>query len=115
MLHKHGLRVQEVSLSLWVTTEDFVRNEDMYVRAGDIERVSRFIVAIYDEENHYSHTVSRYAMEHETEALRSALLSHVPDNLQNSDRFEMTLHPGFCIEKEKTPDLSKFVLGLSHV
>lgn len=115
MSHKHGLKVRDISLSLWVTAEDFTRRNGIYLSAGEVENVNRFVVSVFDEANGYSHTVSRYAVARETEAMRSALLSHVPNDLQNSDRFELSVHPGFCIEREKTPDLNRFVLGLSHV
>lgn len=112
MQTRHGFTFEEYSLCMWVSSEEFDKKADLYSHSGEVEDVSRFNIEIYDDNYHYTYTVSRFVREDESEDFNQIVLSHVPDEVRASDRFIMTVVPGYCIVKENAPDRERFVLGL---
>ncbi len=113
MEHRHGFRLTNLALGLWVNEEQFRQRQDLYARAGELEKVTKIALFIIDDIHHYCHSVIRYALAEDAAALGNILLSHLPEALRRSDRFAMDTYPGYCIEKQKTLDPNSFVLGLS--
>lgn len=112
MQTRHGFRFEEYSLCMWVSEEKFEQQPELYSHSGELEAVSRFNIEIYDENYHYTYNVSRFVREDEAEAFNNIVLTHIPEEVRDSERFEMTVMPGYCIVKENAPDRERFVLGL---
>ncbi|MCW8959779.1 MAG: hypothetical protein OQL05_04480 [Gammaproteobacteria bacterium] len=112
MQHRHGFSFEEYSLGMWVPEEEFEHKPDLYSHSGEVERVNRFNIAIYDENYHYTYCVARYVRDSESDAFNEVVLSHVPADVRNSDRFSMEQIGGYCIVRDKAPDRERFVLGL---
>lgn len=113
MQHKHGIKVVSASLCLWVNESTYFANEALYSRAGDVEQVNQIVVTIFDDVHHYMYRVYRYALAVDSERVKDIILSHTARELTDSDRLEVTVDPGYCIEKQKTKDMNQFVLGLT--
>jgi hypothetical protein len=112
MQHRHGFTFEEYSLGMWIPEQEFERKADLYSHSGEIERVNRFNIAIYDDNYHYTYSVARFVRESETEAFNQVVLSHVPEDVRKGDRFSMEVLGGYCIVKDKAPDRERFVLGI---
>lgn len=112
MQHRHGFTFEEYSLGMWIPEDEFEQKADLYSHSGEVERVKRFNIAIYDDNYHYTYSVARYVRESEADAFREVVLSHVPADVRDSDRFEMGVVDGYCIVKDKAPERERFVLGL---
>lgn len=112
MQTRHGFTFEEYSLCMWISADEFEKNAELYSHSGEVEDVSRFNIDIYDENYHYTYDVSRFVRDNEVNDFNQIVLSHVPEEVRDSDRFTMTVVPGFCIVKEHAPDRERFVLGL---
>ncbi len=113
MFHKHGLRIGNVALWLWLGEEDYKEREELYSLAHDVIDVNKLTVFLYDQKNGFSHISSRYVEANETEKMVEILTSHVSEDLVNTDNFEIYTETGHCI-KNNTQDADALVLGLSE-
>jgi hypothetical protein len=112
MQTRHGFSFEEYSLCMWIPEEEFEQHEELYSHSGELEAVNRFNIAIYDENYHYTYSVARFVREGESNDFQQIVLTHVPEDVRDSDRFEMSVTPGYCIVKENAQDRDRFVLGL---
>ena len=112
MQTRHGFSFEEYSLCMWLSADEFEKNAELYSHSGEVEDVNRFDIEIFDDKYHYTYNVSRFVREQEVEEFNQIVLSHVPEDVRESDRFSMTIIPGYCIVKENAPDRERFVLGL---
>jgi len=112
MQTRHGFTFEEYSLCMWVSEEEFEKKPDLYSHSGELEAVNRFNIEIYDENYHYTYHVARFVRENETDDFKDIVLTHVPAEVRGSDRFQMSVVPGYCIVKDKAADKERFVLGL---
>lgn len=96
---KHGLVVEtDLSLCLWVHEEEYIRNEDVYSRAGNVSPVNRLMIMINDESRGYYYSASRFVPSDETEKVKNILLSHTSGS---SDEFtDIEVIPGYTIEQK---------------
>ena len=97
---------------MWISADEFEKNAEVYSHSGEVEEVNRFDIEIFDDTYHYTYNVARFVREQEVEEFNQIVLSHVPEDVRESDRFSMTIIPGYCIVKENAPDRERFVLGL---
>jgi len=111
MFHKHGMRIKDASLWLWVKERDFLERREIYSRFPEVEEVNRIELLLFDELNGFSHTVSRYALKEESHILEKVLLKHLASDLAAAANYEMKTLRGYCIKSGKHFD--KMVLGLS--
>jgi hypothetical protein len=114
MQSKHGMHVSDLAMCLWVNEQDFLAKQSLYERSGNIEPVNKLTVSIFDERNGFTHITNRFALQSDTEQVKAVLLSHVPDSLESSDNFTLTLTPGRAIERGAISGLSEISLGLSN-
>lgn len=112
MQHRHGFTFEEYSLCMWMPEDEFSRKEDLYSHSGELEQVNRFNIDIYDDHYHYTYSVSRFVRDSESDEFNEIVLSHVPGEVRDSDRFTMKIIPGYCIVKDNATDRERFVLGL---
>ena len=112
MFHKHGLKIRDISLWLWLTKEDYEKREAIYSRASETLAVNKLGVFLFDEHNGFSHVVHRYTASKETESQKQILLSHISPELVAAGNYELTVYEGFCV-KSDVKNLEKIVLGLA--
>lgn len=111
---KHGLVVDnDLSLCLWVHEEEYIRNEDVYSRAGSISPVNRLLILINDEKHGYYYSASRFVPSDETEKVRKILLSHTSPEQRDNEYTTIEVIPGYTIEQKSHADAEPLVLGLA--
>ncbi len=111
---KHGLIVeQDLSLCLWVHEEEFIRNEDIYSRAGSVSPVNRLLILINDEAHGYYYSASRFVPLKETEKVKEILLSHTSSTQRQDEYTNIEVIPGYTIEQKSHTEEEPLVLGLS--
>jgi len=112
MFHKHGLRIQDISLWLWVEEKDFMERKKFYERAPEVMGASKLGVFLFDEHNGFSHVSYRYTKRDQAGKIGEILMSHVSKELVSEGNCELTVEEGYCI-KNDIKNLGKLVLGLS--
>ena len=98
MTHKHGLRINEPTLCLWVDAADYARNANVFDRAGEVEPVDRIVVDLFDTEYRFSQTINRYARSCESERVVEILRSHIPPDLCHSDACQIAVIDGYVVQ-----------------
>ena len=111
MIHRHGLKIKDGSLWLWLHGNDYQKNADLYSHFQDVEEVSRIGVSVDDERYGFTHTTYRYVLRPESAMLEQVLLSHLSPELVKSGNYKINTVHGFCINAGKS--LKNMVLGLS--
>jgi len=112
MFHKHGLKIQDISLWLWVEEKDYLERKQLYEHAPGIMEVNKIGVFLFDEQNGFSHVSYRYTNIDQTSKVQEILLSHISPELIAEGNYELTVEKGYCI-KNDIKNLGKLVLGLS--
>lgn len=112
MFHKHGLKIQNITLWLWIEEQDYLAREKLFEHAPETLQVNRLGVFLFDDINGFSHNSYRYAKNDQVNKMKEILLSHVSQELVASGNYNLTVEKGFCIKKD-IKNLSKLVLGLS--
>lgn len=111
---KHGLVVEtDLSLCLWVHEEEFLRNSDVYSRAGVVSPVNRLLILINDENHGYYYSASRYVPLDETDKVKKILLSHTSSEQRDNEFTNIEAVPGYTIEQKSHTDEDPLVLGLA--
>lgn len=112
MFHKHGLRIGDLSLWLWLLEKDYLAREELYLRSPEIIKVNKLAVFLFDEKNGFSHVIHRFSRKSDTEILTNILISHIAEDIVASGNYEVTVHKGYCIKNETKP-VDEIILGLS--
>ena len=99
MTEKHGLQVSNPTLCLWVSMAEYQENEAIFASAGEIERVDRILLDLFDSDYGFSQTSIRYALHDETEKLVQILKSHVPDGLRDSKGCSVEIIEGMVVQQ----------------
>lgn len=112
MFHKHGLRIQDISLWLWVHEKEYLEQKQVEMKAPVLLEVSKLGVFLFDELNDFNHLNYRYAENDQVSTTKKILMSHVSPDLMASGNCDVTVEKGYCI-KSDIKNLGKMVLGLS--
>lgn len=112
MFHKHGLKIQDISLWLWIQEKDYLAREEIYSRAPECVDVNKLCVFVFDEHNGFSHVIHRFSLRDETPKVEKILSSHLSPELVAAGNYEITVHRGRCV-KNDLKNTQKLVLGLS--
>lgn len=112
MRTRHGIECRDYTICLWIPADEFKRKANLYEHCGNIETVTRFNFHLFDDVYHYIYTASRFVLEVDMERFRELMLSHVPDEIRESDRFSYDILPGVCIEKDNVQRRESIVLGI---
>ncbi len=115
MTSKHGARINEINLCLWLSHEEYMLNESIYSRSGDATAVNRVIVDLFDEEYGFSNPVVRYVRANETEQIIKILTSHISRQVQESDNCNIFVHEGYNITQRQHIEKGAFRKGLEEV
>ncbi len=109
--HKHGFEIKETYLALWLHEDEYETKQMLYSQTGQVVRMNRIVMMVYDDANGFSFTMNRYVLEPETPMMKKVLTSHVREELVQSKSFEMRIISGYTVVNPKK--LDKLVLGLS--
>ena len=112
MTNKHGARINNISLCLWISEAEFNEHENIYSRTGEAESVNRIIVDMYDEEYGFSNAITRFARESETEQVIGILKSHIPSDL--CEDCEVHVYKGFSITQNTHFHARPMIMGLEE-
>ena len=114
MRNRHQLECRDHTICLWMPADEFERQRSLYEHSGNVEQVDRFDFAVFDELNHYTYTASRFVPHQERDRFRTVMLGHIPPDIRQSDRFELSVTAGYSIEKAEASSADHLVLGLYY-
>ena len=112
MTSKHGLRVSEPSLCLWIDDSEYEPNANVFDRAGEVEQVNRIVVELFDREYGFSQTSTRYARSSETDQVLGILRSHIPPDLCDSESCTIDVVSGRVVLQWHPNAKRNILLGL---
>lgn len=112
MTTKHGLKVGEPSLCLWIDDSEYANNANVFDRAGDVEEVNRILVELFDREYGFSQTSTRYARTSETDQVLSILRSHIPPELCDSESCTIDVVSGRIVQQWHPNAKRNILMGL---
>ena len=109
---KHGLKVGDPQLCLWIDGGEYRANANVFDRAGDIEEVDRILVELFDREYGFSQTSTRYARRSETQQVLAILRSHIPPEMRDSDACSIDVIQGHVIQQWRAKAGRNILMGL---
>jgi hypothetical protein len=112
MTNKHGQRIDEPVLCLWIDDADYQNNADVFDHAGQVEAVSKIVVDLYDAEYGFSQTIVRYARSHEADQVADILKSHIPEALQGSEDCVIEIVAGHAVSQVPLQTTRAMLTGL---
>jgi hypothetical protein len=112
MTSKHGLKVGEPNLCLWIADREYKRNANVFDRAGEVEPVDRIVVDLFDREYGFSQTITRYARSAETDKVIEILRSHIPAGLCESDACNINVVNGHIVQQSHPKPGRGILMGL---
>ena len=112
MTNKHGLKVGDPGLCLWIDDGEYQTNANVFDRAGTVEEVDRIVVELFDPEHGFSHTSTRYARHNETEQVLTILRSHIPPQLRDSDACTIDVIHGRVVQQFNPNAGRNILMGL---
>ncbi len=113
MSTKHGLKIEQPSLCLWLHKDEYARKEHIYSGAAKINPVNRVVVSIFEELYSFSQIINRFAHEEDTDHLVEVLEGHMQGRLDKGDDCELMVVPGYCVELWQHQDATALNIGLS--
>lgn len=93
---KHGIKLLESALCMWVNEVEFEAKEAIYRRAGTIECADRIRLMVFDDTGNFANT-TRYVPNEDAQQLESILVSHVPLMQRSSGQYSLSRDHGFLI------------------
>ena len=112
MTTKHGMRIGEPTLCLWLNVDDYAEHAEVFERAGEVEPVNRIVVDLFDAEYGFSQTTTRYARAGESDRVIEILRSHIPTDLCNSDACQITVIEGRVVQHIPQRTSRRMLTGL---
>jgi hypothetical protein len=97
--NKHGIRLLETALCMWVSASEFRAKEAIYRRAGTVEAANRLMLLVFDEPGNFGNTI-RYVPQADSPQLEKILISHVPDAQREQGQFTLQKDLGFLVVTE---------------
>lgn len=113
MSQRHGFDLLDKGLCMWLSEERYRAQQDLFDHAGEVRPVTRIVTLIYDPLHHFDLILNRFVPSEDTDEMVDVLRSHVPQDVLDSDRFDMRAYPGRAIERPEPLELEAIVLGLS--
>ena len=111
MTNKHGIKIGNMSLCLWISDDEFKENESLYLRSGEVEPVNRVVLDLFNEEYGFSNAITRFVRDVETEQVIKILTSHIPTEIVDTDACQVDIYPGYSIIQKANAEPSA-ILGL---
>ena len=114
MTHKHGARIKNISLCLWVSEEEYQDHESVYSHTGEAEPVNRVIVDLYDEEYGFSNIITRFVRASETDQVIAILKSHLARQSTTPADTQIQTFRGYSIIQNKPTHTRPMLMGLEE-
>jgi hypothetical protein len=112
MTHKHNLSVSDPVLCLWLSEDDYRRQEELYTHCGPSTAVSRVVIDLFDRDFGFTNTVTRYVIDQDMDRVLGILREHVPADLVDTEDCDFVVVPGRVVQNwQNVPDES-FLIGL---
>ena len=112
MRTRHNMECKGYSISLWLDAGQFESKAGVFAHSGKIEQVNRFDFSLFDSKYNYPYRATRYVLDSDSARFKQAMISHIPEDLRASGRFELEKTSGYCVEKETVTEGDELVLGL---
>ena len=112
MTAKHGLKVGQPSICLWIHDNEYQRNASVFERTGEVEPVNRLVVDLFDREYGFSQTITRYARAGETDKVLSILRSHIPTEVCGSEECDIDIVSGRVVQQWHPHATRNILMGL---
>jgi len=112
MSQKHGLKIDDLFLCLWVCEEEYQNNKEVFPLNDEDTFVSHIVVELYDDEYGFTNTINRFVPEEDTDLVIGILTSHIPKHLFNSKSCQIEVIKGRAIEQWKHATNQSFLIGL---
>ena len=112
MTTKHGLKIGDPTLCLWIDESEYEGNANVFDRAGQVEEVNRILVELFDREYGFSQTTTRYARTNETEQVLEILRSHIPVELRDSESCSIDIVSGRVVQQWHPNASRNILMGL---
>ena len=113
MHSKHENIVDDPTLCLWLSAEEYKEKENVFSHSGKVEPVDNIAVTLFDNEYGFTNTINRYVPNHEVEQLSTILASHIPPEIHDSDSCDITTYKGYSIQQNKSSTERALFLGLN--
>jgi|TARA_B100002003_G_scaffold238369_1_gene256501 hypothetical protein len=100
--HKHGLKIEREVTCIWLSEEEFSKNESIHYHSGEVEPVNRLVISIFDESVGYCSVTERFT--HKSDSLKQldVLNSHFSKLGIPPEAIESTVVPGYSIERQQS-------------
>lgn len=112
MANKHGLRVEDVDLALWVPEQEWRAQQTLFQQAGSTDEVQRVSLVIYDPASGVCDTLQRFVPARDAEQVKALLLgrlsadrSDVAPDLSAAD-YAIEVENGFAVIRADAADLA---------
>ena len=112
MTTKHGLKVGEPKLCLWIDDSEYEASANVFDRAGEVEQVNRIVVELFDREYGFSQTTTRYTRTNETDRVLDILRSHIPPELCDSESCSIDVISGRVVQQWHPNARRNILMGL---
>lgn len=97
--HKHGLQVGDEIHCLWLSEEEFSKNENVHRHSGEVEPVDRIVFSVYDESLGFNTIIDRFTHDSDSSNQLDMLNSHLAEQNIKEDVIESTIIPGYAVER----------------
>lgn len=114
MVSKHGATISDIFRCLWVSDGEFSRHENIYQHAGNLEKVNRIVVELFDTEHGFSNTIARFVKHEECDRVREIILSHIPANRRTAGHCQVSVDGGTCVRKFRHFPDREIMLGMQE-
>ena len=107
MANRHGLRVREACLALWLPEAEWTAQARLFEHAGEPESVNRLTLAVFDAESSLCHTTQRFVPAADTVLVRRILLERIPEPARSSGDFAFESEMGQAIVRDDADALDQ--------
>ncbi len=112
MTNRHGLKIADPGLCLWLDDEEYRQKASVFEHAGEAEAVNRIVVELFDAGYGFSQTSIRYARAGECDQVLAILRSHIPADLRDSDACNIAVVGGQAIRQGRPQADRRLIMGL---
>jgi hypothetical protein len=95
---RHGLKILESTLCLWLTEAEFDSKRAIYSRAGVTENANRLLLMMYDDHGNFNHTC-RYCLGGDSRSLETILLKHMPAEVIANKQYTFDVEIGVIVNR----------------
>lgn len=113
MNNKHGMRIQDVSVCLWVPDAHYQSNRAMFQHAGKVSPVNQVTIERYDPNYKFCNLIFRFCLAEETEDMVARLKEHIREYGPSDSDWSLTVTDGWGIEPNVGELVEPIALGIA--